>query len=114
MTDDRPAGGITLVALLYLHPGRTTDFERFEAAASRIMARYGGRIERRIQPAVEAGAPSAAKLSTPDEVHVVWFPDADSFTRYRADPELHALGELRAAATRETVVWRGVDGPPFV
>ena len=62
MTDE-PRGGVTLVALLYLHPGRGTDFGRFEAAASRIMARYGGRIERRIQSSREGDARSAAKIS---------------------------------------------------
>ena len=113
MTGD-PRRGVTLVALLYLHPGRGADFERFEGAANRIMARHGGRIERRIRSANEASSPSTAKLSAPDEVHVVWFPDADSFARYRADPELQALAELRAAAIRETVIWQGVDGPPFV
>ena len=112
MTGD-PSDGVTLVALLYLHPGRGADFERFESAASRIMARYGGRIESRIRPANEGSASSAAMLSPPDEVHVVRFPDADSFARYRADPELQALADLRAAAIRETVIWQGVDGPPF-
>jgi len=114
MTDDRPSAGITLVALLYLQPGKTADFERFEAAASRIMARYGGTIERRIQSSNEGNPQSAPKLPAPDEVHVVWFPDADAFARYRADPELQTLADLRAAAIRETVIWQGADGPPFV
>lgn len=116
MSDDpsTPSGGVTLVALLYLHPDRTAEFERFEAAASRIMARYGGRIERRFQPRLETGAQSPAAVPPPDEVHVVRFPDTASFARYRADPELETLGELRTAAIRETVIWQGVDGPPFV
>ena len=114
MTDDRAGAAVTLVALLYLHPGKIAELERFEAAASRIMARHGGRIERRIQSSKDGGAPSPANLSPPDEVHIVRFPDAASFARYRADPELAALAELRATAIRETVIWHGADGPPFV
>ena len=114
MTDGRLDAGVTLVALLYLQPGKTTEFERFEAAATRIMGRYGGRIERRIQPSNGSNASAAAKLSPPDEIHVVRFPDAESFARYRADPELSTLAELRAAAIRETVIWDGVDLTPFV
>ena len=77
------------------------------------MARYGGRIERRIQPKVDGGAPRSTSLAPPDEMHVVRFPDAASFASYRADAELAALAELRAAAIRETVVWQGVEAPLF-
>ena len=102
--------GITLVALLYLHPGSDDAFGRFESAASRIMARYGGRIERRIRI---APTERSADERSPDEIHVVRFPDEASFASYRADPELRGLGELRASAIRETVIWRGDDAAPF-
>lgn len=98
---------VTLVALLYLHAGRNEEYERFESAASRIMGRYGGRIEHRIRLSGDADAPSSAGPVQPDEVHVVSFPDAASFARYRADPEIRALADLRAAAIRDTVVWQG-------
>ena len=109
----RASSPVTLVALLYLHAGRRAEYERFESAASRVMRRHGGRIERRIELSGDAAPPPAAGPIPPDEVHIVTFPDAASFARYRADPELLALAELRAAGIRETVVWQGSEGPAF-
>ena len=94
---------LTLVAALYIHSGREAEFDQFEAAAARIMARHGGAIDRRIRIARAAGD------NLPHEVHIVTFPDDASFQRYRADPELHGLAELRARAIRETVVWTGSE-----
>jgi uncharacterized protein (DUF1330 family) len=99
--------GIVLLVLLRLHPGRDADYERFETAASRVMRRYGGKIERRI--ALDGGERS----TSPDEVHLVTFPDADSFARYRADPEIRELAALRAAAIRETTIWEGREAALF-
>ena len=89
--------------LLNADPRHTADYERFKAAASRIMNRHGGHIERRI--AVGAG-PSADERDPdrPDEIHVVTFPSEESFDAYVQDPELAALRELRAKAIRRTVV----------
>lgn len=97
---------LTLVVLLTIDPARRDDFVRFESSAATIMKRYGGRIERRI-------CLSGSERPRPDEVHVVTFPDRDAFDRYRRDPDLEPLAALRAAALRETVVWDGVDLPPF-
>jgi uncharacterized protein (DUF1330 family) len=110
----RASPPVTLVALLYLHAGRRAEYERFESAASRVMGRHGGRIVRRIElpPGDAAPSPAAGPIQ-PDEVHIVTFPDTASFARYRADPELLALAELRAAGIRETVVWQGRVGPAF-
>jgi antibiotic biosynthesis monooxygenase (ABM) superfamily enzyme len=97
----------TIVAALYVNPGREAEFEQFESAAAAIMNRYGGRIERRI------GCDPGPGGDIPHEVHIVTFPDQDSFARYRGDAELNALAGLRARAIRSTVVWRGADLPPF-
>jgi len=99
---------VTLVAALYLNPGREAEFDRFETAAARIMARHGGTIDRRIRI-----APRAAGENLPHEVHIVSFPDDTSLQRYRTDPELQGLAELRTSAIRETVVWTGSDLPRF-
>jgi uncharacterized protein (DUF1330 family) len=94
---------LTLVVLL--HVGDPKEFERFERRASSIMARHGGRIERRIRTAIEDDAP--------DEVHVVTFTSENDLEAYLQDPELAALAELRQRAIRRTEVWRGNDLPPF-
>jgi len=98
---------VTLLAALYIHPGREAEFDQFETAAARIMARHGGAIDRRIRITRAAGD------NLPHEVHLVSFPDDASIQRYRADPELQGLAELRARAIRETVVWTGSDLPRF-
>jgi uncharacterized protein (DUF1330 family) len=92
---------VTLVAQLWIAPGRSEEFERFEAAASEVMARHGGMIERRIALGSEAAAGS------PDEVHVVTFPSRLAYEAYREDPAIAALAELRARSIVRTVIWEG-------
>lgn len=98
---------ITLIVSLFIHPNRHAEFESFEARATEIMGRVGGRIERRIACSTEEDP------SVPDEIHIVTFPDLDSFNRYRESVKLQALASVRASAIRKTVVWRGVDLPSF-
>jgi uncharacterized protein (DUF1330 family) len=100
--DDRsPSPPLTLVVLLYIDEGKRQQFDEFEAAASQIMSRYGGQISRRIA----VGGDGA--VDPPDEIHVVDFPDADAFSRYRSDSQLAALAELRSSAIRQTTIWVG-------
>jgi uncharacterized protein (DUF1330 family) len=88
---------------MYVNAERRADYEQFEREASRIMARHGGRIERRVATLPEA----KATCDAPDEVHLVTFPSVESFEAYRTDPALTELGELRARAIRRTVLWHG-------
>jgi len=94
---------LTLIVTLFIHAGNESDFEEFESSAAKIMRRHGGAIERRIRC---AGRPDSGE---PYEVHIVTFPDQQALDRYRKDPELVQLAELRAKAIRHTVVWQGVD-----
>jgi len=103
----KPDAGLTLLVLIFVEPQRRREFTEFEAAASRIMKRHGGALERRVVFS------SGGDPDRPDEVHVVTFPDRASLERYRADPELQALKELRAAAISRTVFWEGRDAPVF-
>jgi antibiotic biosynthesis monooxygenase (ABM) superfamily enzyme len=98
---------ITLVVALFIHPNRHAEFESFETQAAAIMSRVGGQIERRIACSNKDDA------SAPDEVHLVTFPNEDSYNRYRESSELKALASLRAVAIRNTIVWRGTDLPAF-
>jgi len=98
---------LIIVAALFVNPGCEAEFQQFEASAEKIMQRYGGCIERRI------GFPANADTDHPHELHIVAFPDQQAFDRYRADPDLKALAELRARAIRQTIVWVGKDLPPF-
>ena len=87
---------------------REAAFEQFETAAQSIMQRYGGRLERRI------GFAASPDQGQPHEVHLVTFPDQQSFERYRADADLQALAELRARAIRQTTTWIGKDLGSFI
>jgi antibiotic biosynthesis monooxygenase (ABM) superfamily enzyme len=98
---------LTLVVSLFIHAGHEAEFEQFETAAAAIMRRYGGRIERRIACARQAAQ------DLPHEVHIVTFPDEQSFSHYRSDPDLHALVDLRARSIRGTTVWAGTDRAVF-
>ena len=98
---------ITLVVALFIYPERRAEFESFETQASEIMSRFGGKIERRI------GCSNKDDASAPDEVHLVTFPDEDSYNRYRESPEIKAFASLRAVAIRKTVVWHGTELPAF-
>jgi uncharacterized protein (DUF1330 family) len=99
---------ITIVAALFIHPGREAEFEQFETAAESIMRRHGGGLERRI------GFAPSEDPSHPHEVHIVTFPDQQAFERYRADPDLQALADLRVRAIRQTTAWMGSDLSGFI
>jgi len=99
---------LIIVASLYVHPEHQAEFEQFETAAASIMQRHGGRIERRI------GFAASANPDQPHEVHIVAFPDEESFARYRADADLQALAGLRSRAIHRTVVWMGKDLAGFL
>jgi hypothetical protein len=98
---------LTLIAALYLHPGREAELVKFETAAAEIMQRHGGTIERRI------GVAHGSDGNLPYEVHILSFPDERSFEEYRTDPDLEALRDLRALAIRETVLWFGTELPAY-
>ena len=98
---------LTLIAALYLHPGRESEFAKFETAAAEIVRRHGGMIERRIGVAPGSGD------DLPYEVHILSFPNERSFQGYRTDPDLEALRDLRALAIRETVLWFGSELPAY-
>ena len=96
---------IVLLVQLFVHPGRTAEFRRFETEAARIMRRHGGRIDRVIRPTGPARGEAV-----PHEIHLVSFPSTAAFEAYRTDPELAALAPLRESAIARTEVTMGTDG----
>jgi uncharacterized protein (DUF1330 family) len=94
---------IILVVTLEIRRHAIADFELYETHAVAIMSKYGGRIERviRLQQTNEQ-APIG-------EIHIVSFPDNDSFAAYRQDQELATLRPLREAAVLQTGIVRGRD-----
>ncbi len=76
-------------------------FEKFAAKAAAIMANYGG---------VVVNAFEAFRLDdgSGEEIHLAEFPDADRFERYRQDPRLRALADLRTEAIAATQIKQGL------
>lgn len=103
MSDER----LVIVATLTVRVAALAEFRAFERHAARVMARYGGAIERTVFATVE-GAPDLAR-----EVHVVTFPNAAAFASYRSDPELAERAKERDRAVVKTQIVRGVDGPDY-
>lgn len=99
---------LLVLARLFIHPGQEEAFRRFETAAARIMARYGGRIDRVIRP---LSALPASPL--PHEIHLVCFPSQEQFDAYRADAELAALAPLRQRAIARTELLLGGEGEAY-
>jgi uncharacterized protein (DUF1330 family) len=97
-----------LVASLWIRDGAVAEFEDFERRVARIQARHGAKIER----AIRVAGP-AANAAEPFEVHIVSFPDAQALAAYRADPELVALADIRAAVFERTTFVEGFDVPPY-
>ena len=102
------AGSVIVIVNLYVRRGREAEFRRFETDAARIMGKHGGRIERVIRP--ERSAPEG---QVPDEIHIVFFPNAESFEAYRSDGDLAALAGLRETAIERTEVLIGREAEGY-
>jgi hypothetical protein len=79
-------------------------FREYEDAAARIMARYGGRIEKVMESIHE---------NVLTEIHWVVFETEESFAAYQKDVELASLQPARAQCGVETKVWRGRQRPSY-
>jgi len=106
LSDNLGQEPLLVVAILTVHPGALDQFREFETRAVRILARYGGSMERTVS--VE---PSVADEQR--EVHLLRFPSKDAFARYRSDEELASLAGLRSASIAHTEILIGRDGPQY-
>ncbi len=98
-----------IIVRLWIHKGLEAEFEAYERKVSRIMARYGGRIERAIRTSKALDDGSAE----PFEVHVLKFPSRDRYDAYRDDAERRSLSSERAGVITNTDVLVGTQGPTY-
>ena len=98
-----------IVVRLWVHSGREAEFEAYERKVARIMARYGGVIERAIRTsrALDGGS------DEPFEVHVLKFASRDRYDAYRDDAERRALGDERARLIAKTDTLVGTPGADY-
>src|SRR4051812_27599275 len=98
-----------ILVKLWIHSGREAEFEAYERKVARIMARYGGVIERAIRVSREPDDGS----DKPFEVHVLSFPSQDLYDAYQEDAERRSLSGERAAIVTNTDVLVGTPGPAY-
>ena len=98
-----------ILVRLWIHKGREAEFEAYERKVSRIMARYGGVIERAIRT---SKAPDDGS-DEPFEVHVLKFPSRDLYDAYRDDAERRSLSDERAGIITNTDILVGTPGPTY-
>lgn len=100
---------IYILVRLWIYKGREAEFEAYEHKVSRIMARYGGVIER----AIRASPGSHEGSNEPFEVHVLKFPNRPLYDAYRDDAERRSLSEERAGIITDTDSLVGAPGPTY-
>ncbi len=98
-----------IVVRLWIRRGLVAEFEAYERKAVRIMARYGGVIER----AVRTSRASDDGSDEPFEVHLLKFPSRDLYDAYQDDAERRSLSAERAAIITGTDVFVGTPGPNY-
>jgi antibiotic biosynthesis monooxygenase (ABM) superfamily enzyme len=94
-----------IVVRLWIHRDLEAEFEAYERKVSRIMARYGGVIERAIR--------TSGSNDDPFEVHLLSFPTRELYDAYRDDPERRSLSGEREGIITKTDIFVGTPGPIY-
>ena len=97
---------VYILVRLWIRRGLEAEFEAYERKVARIMARYGGVIERAIRT-------SGASDDAPFEVHVLRFPSQDLYDAYRDDAERRSLSDERARIIANSDSLVGTPGPIY-
>jgi antibiotic biosynthesis monooxygenase (ABM) superfamily enzyme len=100
---------VYVLVRLWIREGLEAEFEAYERKVCRIMARYGGVIERTIRPARTVSQESGP----PFEIHVLRFQSQALYEAYRADSERAALSEERVATITHSEALVGIAGPTY-
>jgi antibiotic biosynthesis monooxygenase (ABM) superfamily enzyme len=98
-----------ILVRIWIRRGLDTEFEAYESKVSRIMARYGGVIER----AIRTTGASDEGSDEPFEVHVLKFPNRDLYAAYLDDAERRSLSEERAGIITNSDILVGTPGPTY-
>jgi antibiotic biosynthesis monooxygenase (ABM) superfamily enzyme len=95
-----------ILVRLWIHRGLEAEFEAYERKVSRIMARYGGVIERAIRTSDDVS-------DKPFEVHVLTFPSRDLYNAYQDDAERRSLSGERAGIITNVDIFVGTPVPTY-
>ena len=94
-----------ITQLVYVHPGKESAFEEFEAVACERLLMYGGQMLLRLRPTPESVV--AAEAEVPYEVHFLRFENAADLARYTQDEERQRVLHLKADAVRASLLVQG-------
>ncbi len=100
---------VYIIVRPWIHMGLDAEFEAYERKVSRIMARYGGVIER----AIRAVGASDDGSDEPFEVHLLKFPSQDLYDAYTNDVERRSLSDERTGIITNTDILVGTSGPTY-
>lgn len=88
-----------VLVLLYQRNSDKKAFRAFEKEAIAIIRDHGGKL-------ITAFVPDKTDdPETPDEIHLIQFPEKPAFHAYQADPRTMALSSQRAQVIARTVVY---------
>lgn len=90
---------IVNVALLYLKNGEEARFEEYKKKGAAILEKYGGKIERIINPKMLA----EGAMKIPDEIHFASYPSIEVFDEFNKDPEFIKIRNEYAIPALEDV-----------
>lgn len=96
---------VVITQLVYVHPGKESIFEEFEAVAIPLIGKHGGELLLRLRPIPEDVV--AGSIELPYEIHLVRFPSDEALANFTADPERQALLHLKNDSVRSSLVVRG-------
>jgi uncharacterized protein (DUF1330 family) len=98
-----------ILVRIWIHRGLETEFEAYESKVSRIMARYGGIIER----AIRTSEPPPEGSNEPFEAYVIKFPSREHYDAYQNDTERRSLSGERMRMVTNSDVLVGTLGPAY-
>ena len=98
-----------ILVRLWIHRGREAEFEAYESKVARIMARYGGVIERAIRTTRTPDGGS----DEPFEIHLLKFSSRDRYDAYLNDAERRSLSGERAGIITNSDSLIGTPGPTY-
>jgi uncharacterized protein (DUF1330 family) len=99
---------VFITQLVYVHAGKESLFDEFEALAIPLIGKHGGELVLRLRPTPESVIERSIEL--PYEIHLVRFPNDEAFERFAADGERQRFLHLKSDAVRSSLTVRGAAG----
>lgn len=92
-----------ITQLIYIKEGAEAAFHEFEEHAIPLIAAYGGELLLRTR----GGEKIEGTMEQPYEIHLVSFPTAEHFERFKNDSSRQAFLHLKEASVRASLLMAG-------